>query len=270
MRRIPAIAAIALVFAFGAVACDGDNDATGDGTVTPLATAPATEPAETPEPTGEATPDGEAAITIDSPELGDIVTVPFDVSGTANVFEAALSVQVLTDDGRLLCQHNIMATAGSGTRGDWATTLAFPPLDAPEGQVAVPGVIRAFNYSARDGSEENVVTLNVNLSSERPAVVIEEPTCLQEVSATGSFEVSGYARAFEGALNLEMVDSQGNVVLERNVQAASGIGEAPWSVTIDLSAEGLEPGVYELIAFDYSAEDGSRQNDFAIPIVLTP
>lgn len=267
MRRslyiIPAIAILAL-----ASACD-DGD---DGAPATSTSAPATEAAsplvETATPDAEPSPSEDAAIRIDQPELGAVVSVPFEISGSANVFEAALSLQVLTDSGDLLCQHNIMATSGSGTPGTWSTVMAFPPPEPSSGATASPIVVRALSYSAQDGSEENVVTLNINVSGERPGNVIETPACSAEAPLDAPLAVSGVTDAFEGAMQLELQDASGAVVLTQPVQAAGGLGDAPWTTTIDLAAVTLQPGQYTLIAFDVSAENGSRQNEFPVPIQL--
>jgi hypothetical protein len=255
-----------LAIALLAYACDGDDgDPTPTVTTAPIATeAPATPTSAATTPTA-ASGDGEPAIVVDAPQLGDIVQVPFTISGTANVFEAALSVQVVTADGQVVCQHNIMATSGTGTRGDWTTTMAFPPPQPPSGNAAVPMVIRALSYSAMDGSEENVVTVDVNVSGERPPNVIEAPTCGARVPVAAPLSVSGTTDAFEGSMQLELTDSSGTAVVTQTVQTA-GTGNAPWTATMSLA--GLDPGAYMLIAFDFSAQDGTRQNDFAIPIEL--
>ena len=107
--------------------------------------------------------------------------------------------------------------------------------------------------------------MDVNVSGDRPPNVIESPACGARVPLSEPLDVSGTTDAFEGAMQLELQNSAGNVAVSQMVQAA-GTGNAPW--TASLSLAGLDPGAYMLIAFDYSARDGSRQNDFAIPIEL--
>jgi len=250
-------------------ACGGDDgdDAPPTSAPSPASTGVAGTPTVVETPAGAPT-DDLPAIVIEQPGLGDIVDVPFTIAGTANVFEAALSVQVLTEDGTLVCQQNLTATAGSGTRGGWSTSMAFPPVTPAAGSAAVPMVVRALSYSARDGSEENVATVDINVSGERPPNVITEPPCGANVASGSLLTVEGVTDAFEGSLQLELQDSAGDVVLSETVQAESGLGNAPWSTTLPLA--GLDPGTYTLIAFDFSAEDGSRQNEFAIPITIGP
>jgi hypothetical protein len=254
---------VILAFAYG---CDGDNDGDATPTAPPRTASPApTEAAETP----VASPSAELpAIVIDVPELGAIVDLPFEISGTANVFEAALSVQIVSEDGQHICQHNITASSGTGTRGDWSTVMAFPPPSPPSGTTAVPMVVRAFDYSPMDGSEENVVTVEINVSGKRPTNVIQTPLCGERIPANEPLRVTGVTDAFEGTLQLELRDSSGMVVSTQAVQAYGDVPEAPWLADISLS--GFTPGTYMLISFDFSAEDGSRQNDFGIPIEVLP
>jgi hypothetical protein len=266
MRRSAyVISAMAIVLI--AYACDGD-----DGDATPTASPPPV--TSTPAPTGAAETPGASptselpAIVVDVPELGGVVEVPFEISGTANVFEAALSVQVVSEDGQLICQHNLTATSGTGTRGDWSTMMAFPPPSPPAGTTAVPMVVRAFDYSAVDGSEENVVTVEINVSGERPPNVIQTPLCGEQVPAGQPLRVTGVTDAFEGTLQLELQDRSGTVVSTQTVQAQGGLGNATWSADVSLTA--LDAGTYTLVAFDFSAEDGSRQHDFGIPIEVLP
>jgi hypothetical protein len=267
MRRSTCFLAM-IALAFIVAACDGDDsDATPSAAMPSATSAIVTTPTPATAPTGVPT-DDLPAIVIEAPELGAIVEVPFTISGTANVFEAALSVQVLTADGQLVCQHNIMATSGSGTRGDWTTTMAFPPPEPPAGNAAVPMIVRALSYSARDGSEENVVTVDINVSGQRPPNVITQPTCGAEASAGAMLTVSGVTDAFEGSLQLELQDASGNVALSETVQAEGGLGNAPWETTLSLA--GIQPGAYTLIAFDFSAEDGTRQNEFPVPVTIIP
>jgi hypothetical protein len=257
----------ALAVAFAAFACDGDDGNGTSATSTPAAPATgAVSPTTAAETPTSSAGDGQPAIIIDEPGLGDIVQIPFEISGTADVFEAALTVQVLNADGALVCQHNIMATSGSGTRGNWATTMAFAPPVPPSGNAAVPMVVRALSYSAKDGSEENVVTVDVNVSGERPPNTIDTPACGARVPVSAPLAVSGTTDAFEGSLQLELQDASGAAVLSQTVQAAGGTGDAPWSASLSLA--GLDAGAYMLIAFDFSAQDGTRQNEFAIPVEL--
>jgi len=246
-------------------ACNGD----GGGGTPPASPTSAAVPSVTVAPAATPSPGaGPPAIVIDKPALGDIVSVPFLIAGTADVFEATLQVQATAADGTVICQHTIMATSGSGTRGDWSTVMAFPPPLPPAGNSAVPMVVRAFDYSARDGSEENIVSVEMNVSGQRPPNVITSPGCNARIPRGSTLQATGVTDAFEGALQLEVRDLSGNVALTQAVQASGGTGAAPWNASLALTS--LAPGEYMLVAFDLSARDGSRQNEFGVPITILP
>lgn len=206
----------------------------------------------------------EAAITINQPQPRDSVSVPFAISGSADVFEAALSVRVLDASGAVLCEHNIQATAGSGTRGNWTTTMAFVP---PQGELTagpVEATIRAFSYSAENGAEINIIERPISLLAEPPDIVVTEPPCAARVPRTTPLDVAGTAQVFEAALTVELQRADGTAVLTQSAMALSGIERSPWSTQLDLSS--VEPGLYTLVALSFSAEDGSRINEFPIPL----
>jgi hypothetical protein len=249
-RSILLAVSLALVLA----SCGDDDDPT-----------PTASPSETAAPTAEATADTEPAITIDAPADGATVQVPFEASGTANVFEAALTIDVLGNAaGSVLCQRHIMASSGSGTRGTWAATLAFPP---PE--VDSPATFRAYSFSARDGAMENVVERAIVVSAERPNIVIESPSCNDEVAEGSTLTVSGMAQVFEAQLRVEIRDAAGTALLTQDVLAASGVEYSPWTATFDLSSAPVGVGFYDVVAFSHSAMDGSVINEFPVPIIVT-
>jgi hypothetical protein len=130
-------------------------------------------------------------------------------------------------------------------------------------------VIRALNYSAADGSEQNVVTRDVNVSGERPVNVIDEPRCSAEVAPGAALAVAGTMRVFESMLRVELVDGAGRLLAGQTVRARGGVGEASWSTTLMVPAD-LQTGLYQLVAFDYNGRDGARENEFAVPIEVRP
>ncbi len=245
-------------------ACDRDDD---DGDATPTAGATATTEA----PAASPTADGAAPrISIVAPDEGATVAVPIAISGEANVFEGVLKLEVLDENGDTLCRRTVQATSGTGTPGTWETIIAFDPERAfGVGDVAAaPVTIRAFNFSARDGAEENIVTRDVLLDPEPPAIVIASPECEADVAQNASIAVTGEAEVFEAALTIELRDAFGGTALTQNVTAASGVERSPWSTTLDLT--GIPGGAYEIVALSFSAEDGSVQNEFAVPIQIIP
>ena len=265
------IAALALL----AVACDGDDD--GDATPTSPAATATSAPASPTPAASTPTPGADAAITIDAPANGATVNVPFTVSGTANVYEAVLFVQVIAGgegtirgQNLVLCEHRVMATSGTGTPGTWETTVALSFTGLTVDATGTRGAaIRAFSRSPRDGAEENVVTRNISLSNAAPNITIDTPACNASFAAGSTLAASGRARVFEATLLLELRDPAGAVVASQMVLAAeAGPAFAPWSASLSLA--GVAAGSYELVAYNTSARDGTVENEFAIPVVVTP
>ena len=93
-------------------------------------------------------------ILVESPLPGDTVSSPIRMRGTANVFEATVSIDVRDAAGKLLLRTFTTATSGTGTRGTFDTSLAVP---AAEGTV----VIVAYESSAEDGRPLHVAEVPV-------------------------------------------------------------------------------------------------------------
>ncbi|HEX2045945.1 MAG TPA: Gmad2 immunoglobulin-like domain-containing protein [Gaiellaceae bacterium] len=77
------------------------------------------------------------AILVTSPALGQGVGNPVTVRGTANVFEANVSVEVLDAAGRELAATFTTATCGSGCRGSFSVSLAYDVDEAQDGTIVV-------------------------------------------------------------------------------------------------------------------------------------
>ena len=97
------------------------------------------------------------AILVESPTPGSVVTSPLRVRGTANTFEATLNLRLLDASGKVLYDDFTTATSGSGTRGTFEQTIPF--TISKDG----PGTLVAYERSAADGSETNVVRIPVEL-----------------------------------------------------------------------------------------------------------
>lgn len=265
--RYVAAAVVGLAILFTACSEDNEGAGTPTGTARPSVSATAgtpRTPAASPSPGASAVASPSPltnGISIDAPPAGEEVEIPFAVSGQANVFEAALQLQVLDAGGNVLCTRPVQATSGSGTPGTWQSTVAIPPPASPE-----RWTLRAFSYSARDGSEENVVTREVTVGSTAPRIVIESPACGASVSKAAGLTVSGRALAFEAVLQLELRNASGVAVVSERAMAASGTEMSPYTATLDISGADIPPGFYTLVAFDYSARDGTVENEFPIPI----
>lgn len=238
-----------------ASACGDDRE---KATPTPSAAAGATATVvASPTPAG-------AFITIDEPGEGATASVPFTMSGAADVFEAALTVDVLDSGGETLCVRHIMATSGTGTPGTWETTMAIPPPDAPEDVT-----VRGYSFSPKDGAIENLVEHRVTLSVNRPAIFITSPVCGATLAPGSSLVVQGRALVFEAALVVELRDASGTALVTQNVLAASGTEESDFTANLVIPAA-LPSGFYDLVAFNYSARDGSLENESSIQIVVEP
>lgn len=97
------------------------------------------------------------AIVVESPAIGASVSSPVTVRGTANVFEATVSLRILDAQGRELVRTFTTATCGTGCRGDYSKAVRF---SVPSQQA---GTIEVFEESAENGQPINVVTIPVTL-----------------------------------------------------------------------------------------------------------
>jgi hypothetical protein len=98
------------------------------------------------------------AIVVESPSIGQGVDNPVTISGTANVFEATVSIRILDQNGDEVARTFTTATCGTGCRGDYSVSVSY---DVGSEQ---PGTIEVFESSAEDGSMINVQSIPVTLS----------------------------------------------------------------------------------------------------------
>ena len=270
MRRqlVAGASCVAVVLA----ACSGGGDkkatpTTGGGALSATPLPP------TPTPGGATTTvtrTRAGAISIDAPVEGETVSMPLEIAGHANVFEGALVVQVIAGTNGVVCEHPVQTTGGTtGPPSAWSTTVAFSPdLVSPNG--ADPVTIRAFDFSAVDGSEQDVVTRQVRVSAEPPAIVIDSPGCNAVFGPTAAIEVTGTAQVFEAALIVELRNAGGDPFLQQRVLASTGTGRGTWTASFDLSQLPAGGGTYELVAYDLSARDGAVENEFSLPVTVMP
>jgi hypothetical protein len=99
------------------------------------------------------------AIVVTSPLIGQRVSSPVTVAGTANVYEATVNVRILDAAGRELAARFTTATCGSGCRGDYSTTVSYR-LTREQ-----PGTVQVYEVSAMDGSQLHVVDIPVVLAA---------------------------------------------------------------------------------------------------------
>jgi hypothetical protein len=97
-------------------------------------------------------------ILVESPTIGERVDNPVVVSGTANVYEATVSLRILDARGREIAKTFTTATCGTGCRGDYSVSV---PYEVDREQA---GVIEVFESSAEDGRPMNVVRIPVTIT----------------------------------------------------------------------------------------------------------
>jgi len=99
------------------------------------------------------------AIIVRNPVIGEQVTGPVTVSGTADVFEAVVSVRILDSAGGEIARTFTTASCGTGCRGDYSVAVSYT---VPQEE---PGIIEVFETSAKDGQPVNVQQIPVTLGS---------------------------------------------------------------------------------------------------------
>lgn len=97
----------------------------------------------------------EPAIWVTSPQPGDKVGSPLNVTGSAMVWEATVSLRLVTADGRKLAEGFTTASIGAPGRGDFSTSLNFESPGSGE------GFLEAYWESPRDGSDQGKVRVPV-------------------------------------------------------------------------------------------------------------
>lgn len=96
-------------------------------------------------------------ITVTEPAMGDRVGSPVTITGTANVFEATVSLRLVDAAGNELARDFTTATCGSGCRGDFQHTLEF---EVTREQHAV---LEVWWDSPEDGSPQDMVEIPLTL-----------------------------------------------------------------------------------------------------------
>ena len=98
------------------------------------------------------------AIVVHNPVIGAHLSPTVRVTGTSDVFEAAMIGKVLNSGGRVIAKTFFTATCGTGCRGRFATSLSY--------HVAHPqaGTIVVSDTSATSGPPPHIVRIPVHLS----------------------------------------------------------------------------------------------------------
>jgi hypothetical protein len=77
------------------------------------------------------------AILVRKPEIGERVSNPVTVSGSANVFEANVSVEIVDANGKVVGSTFTTATCGTGCRGTFSVSVPYEIAAATRGLVIV-------------------------------------------------------------------------------------------------------------------------------------
>ena len=96
-------------------------------------------------------------VLVERPVVGDVVTSPVHLQGTANTFEATFEYEVLSASGQKLAGTFVTATCGTGCRGTFEEEVPFETGDAKTITLVV------FERSAKDGSRVNEVRIPLAL-----------------------------------------------------------------------------------------------------------
>ena len=99
------------------------------------------------------------AILVSRPAIGARVPATVTVAGSADVFEAALTVRVINARGRLLARRRILASCGTGCRGRYSVSIPYTVLRRQ------PGTIVIFDSGGGSIAHPHVVRVPVRLST---------------------------------------------------------------------------------------------------------
>ncbi|MDP2623698.1 MAG: Gmad2 immunoglobulin-like domain-containing protein [Actinomycetota bacterium] len=94
------------------------------------------------------------AVMIESPAWGADAASPMVVKGTADVFEATVSIELRDASGGVLFEGFTTATCGTGCRGEWEIAIDY--ATSTISQAGEWGSLIAFESSAEDGRPTNV------------------------------------------------------------------------------------------------------------------
>jgi germination protein M len=100
------------------------------------------------------------SILVESPHLGESVPNPVKVSGTANVYEANVTVIILDAKGKEIARTFTTATCGSGCRGDFSVRVPYEVEQDQKGTIVVQD-----DDAAGTGHPPHVVEVPVYLRS---------------------------------------------------------------------------------------------------------
>lgn len=100
-------------------------------------------------------------IIVAQPVAGDVVGFPLTIIGQARVFENVFQYRVIDDAGVVLAEGHAMTDAPDvGQFGSFTLSVNYDEPTVPD------GVVEVFSYSAKDGSEQDMVRIPVVFSAD--------------------------------------------------------------------------------------------------------
>jgi hypothetical protein len=200
---------------------------------------------------------------------------PITIAGTANVFEATVSVRILDDSGNIVGEGFTSATCGSGCRGDFALDLAF------DVETSESGVIEVYSESAETGEPMHMVEVPVTLLPSSPAaeetvdgetepapITVDSHQVGDRMTAPSTI-VSGTANTFEANVRIRLLGEDGDILVDTFTTATCGSGcRGDYSKRIKFNVDREQAGTLQV--FEDSAETGEPINMVEIPVVLAP
>jgi germination protein M len=98
------------------------------------------------------------AIVVHAPVIGAHLAPSVRVTGTSNVFEAAMVVKVVNAGGHIIARKFFTASCGNGCRGHFGVTISYHVGNAQAGAIVVT------DTSGRGGPPPHIVRIPVQLS----------------------------------------------------------------------------------------------------------
>jgi len=113
------------------------------------------------EPTSAPSVSASGEISVTAPQPGQTVGFRFTIAGLARAFENVINYKLTNSSGKVLSQGPISVNASdTGLFGPYNSSVVFSDLPGTP-----TGTLTVLTYSARDGSEQNIVSIPVKFAS---------------------------------------------------------------------------------------------------------
>ncbi len=148
---------------------------------------------------------------------------------------------------------------------DGTATIELDPPPSEEVLAQIVYTLTRFPTVARVGLAGRTLT-RADFERLTPQILVEQPLPGDAVGRT--IEASGTANTYEATFQLELA-AGGKTVSSQVVTATSGSGRrGTWTASIPVPAELSGPTT--IVAYEASAEDGSRLHQVEIPVRISP